>query len=137
MLLLLGAFPQDRSLARRTGREWLSWSPEERSVFVEAYLAGYMSGKTDACEAAAQLFEPHEHIVDFAHSASARCFQHAKGYSKTVSHYAGLMTDFYTKYPKYGGISDVDLMLLLTGDRYRTADEVYQAALKGEIRTPF
>ena len=125
------------SVPQGAGKDWLSWSPEERSVFAEAYKAGYVSGKSDACEAAARLFEPHERVTDFSRSASARCLQHAKAHSKTIDHYTEVITTFYSKYAKYEGIPYAYLMLLLTDDRYNTADEIYQAALKGEIRTNF
>src|SRR2546428_12828040 len=31
------------SVPQGAGKDWLSWSPEERSVFAEAYKAGYVS----------------------------------------------------------------------------------------------
>jgi len=121
----------------RSGQGWLSWSPQVRSVFMDAYLDGYVSGKMDACSAAGDLFELDKLVQDPNDIVSARCLRHAKAYSRASDYYVKVITDFYTKYPKYRNIPDVYLMFLLTDDRYKTADEIYQAALEGKIRTRF
>ena len=86
------------------GREWLSWSPKVRSVFVDAYLSGYLSGKTDACNAADVLFELNKPVHDIKDTVSNRCFRHAKSYSKPSNYYAKVITDFYQKYPNHRNI---------------------------------
>jgi len=104
---------------------------------MDAYLDGYVSGKMDACSAAGDLFELDKLVQDPNDIVSARCLRHAKAYSRASDYYVKVITDFYTKYPKYRNIPDVYLMFLLTDDRYKTADEIYQAALEGKIRTRF
>ncbi len=121
----------------RWGEEWLSWAPQVRSVFMDAYLDGYVSGKVDACSRANDLFELDKPVRDPKDIVSARCLRHAKAYSKASDYYVKVITDFYTKYPKYRNIPYLNLMLLLTDDRYKTADEIYQAAVEGKIRTRF
>ena len=125
------------SQAIATGEEWLSWSQQQRSVFVDAYLMGYLSGKSDACIGAADLFELDKPVQDLNESVDRRCFRHAKSYSKRADYYTGVITQFYTEHPEYRNIPNIYLMLLLIDDRYKTADEIYQAAVKGEIRTDF
>ncbi len=127
---------QPASPSREAGQEWLSWSPDVRIVFAQAYLSGYLSGKTNACMAAAELFESGP-VHDLSESADARCFRRAKSYSKTSDHYARVITDFYQKYSQYRNIPYAYLMLVMTDDRFTTVDEIYQAALAGKIRTRF
>ena len=50
------------------------------------------------------------------------------------SAYADVITEFYTKHPEYQGIPFVDLMKSLSDRTYKTADQLYQMALKGELR---
>lgn len=121
----------------RWGEQWLSWTPEVRTVFVDAYLAGYVDGKIDACVVADALFELDKPIQDPKDAVSARCLRHAKAYSRASDYYVKVITDFYRNYPKYGNIPYFNLMVLLRDDRYKTADEIYQAALEGKIRTRF
>ncbi len=49
------------------------------------------------------------------------------------SAYADVITDFYTKHPEYKGIPFVDLMKSLGDHNYKTADQLYQMALNGEL----
>jgi hypothetical protein len=117
----------------RSGKDWLAWTPDERYVFVEAFKAGYVSGSTNACNTAEELFRPREHVTDFSHRPSARCLQSTKSYSRPVEEYVKLITDFYTKCPKYQSAPDVYLMLLLTDNRRKSADELCQEG----VRTDF
>src|SRR5258708_38491337 len=55
-LLFAGVSASTSSHSKGTGEEWLSWTSEQRGVYGDAYLSGYVSGKTDACVAAAELF---------------------------------------------------------------------------------
>jgi len=137
VLLLKGMAEEPPSSAVVTGEEWLSWSPEQRTVFVDAYLMGYLRGKSNACIGAAELFEVGKPVHDLNESVDRRCFRHAKSYSRGADHYANLITEFYREHPEYRNIPNVYLMVLLTDDRYKTADEIYEAAVKGEIRTNF
>lgn len=136
-ILVIATGIQVASPPRWSGEEWLSWTLEVRTVFVDAYLDGYVSGKMDACSTADDLFELDKPVQDPEDIVSARCLRHAKAYSKASDYYVKVITDFYTKYPKYGNIPYLNLMLLLRDDRYKTAEEIYQAALEGKIRTRF
>ena len=102
-----------------------------------AYLDGYASGRMDACSGANDLFELDKPVQDPKDIVSARCLRHAKAYSKSPDYYVKVITDFYAKYPKYRNIPNVYLMFLLTDGRYKTAEEIYQAAVGGKIRTRF
>ena len=52
-LLFAGVSASTSSHSKGTSEEWLSWTSEQKGVYVDAYLSGYVSGKTDACVAAA------------------------------------------------------------------------------------
>ena len=127
------------------GGEWLSWSPEKRTTYVDGFITGYQLGSHNACVAAEQLFgKPGKmyRLGDEHHPSempSARCLARMETYSKVkftvsgdldFSAYTDVITEFYTKHPEYRGIPFANLMDSL--GRYKTADELYQTALKGE-----
>jgi len=132
-----GTHAQVSHRGQGTGEEWLSWSADERIVFVGAYLQGYLMGKTDACEAAAELFQAHKKFTNLEQDPSRRCFRHAKDYSRSAAEYAPLITDFYTKHPEHRDIPVDYFMLLLTNDQYKTVGDIEQGIQKGEVRTTF
>jgi hypothetical protein len=135
-LLLAGTSAPTSSRSTMAGEGWLSWTPEQRNIYVDAYLSGYISGKTNACIAAAELFEGGRQ-VSLDDAADRNCFRHAKAYSKGRDDYAALITGFYTKCPKYENAPYAYLMLQLTDDRYKTAEGLCEMAEKGELRTNF
>lgn len=127
------------------GGEWLSWSPEKRTTYVDGFITGYQAGSHDACEVAEQLFgTPGKmyRLGDEHHSSempSARCLARTGTYSKVkftdsgdldFSAYTDVITEFYTKHPEYRGIPFASLLNSL--GKYKTSDELYQMALKGE-----
>lgn len=126
-MLLISLLAETVDAARpqglRSGKDWLSWTPKQRFVFVDTYMAAYTGGKTDACIAAAKLFAPNEKITNVSRQASARCLQNTKSYSRPVEYYTHLITDFYAICPKYEAAPDLYLMTLLSDDQLKTADE--------------
>ena len=146
-LLIIGVFlilnaradqtPSSSASAVVIGEGWLTWSPEQRIIFVDAYLIGYWRGKSEACLAADSLFELDKPVRDPNEIVVARCLRHTKDYSKDADHYTSVITKFYTEHVEYHNIPNVYLMRLLIDDRYKTADEIYQAAVKREIKTDF
>jgi hypothetical protein len=130
------------------GGEWLSWSPGERATFVDGFISGYRQGSQGACDVAQELFgEPGKkyRLGDEHHPSeipSARCLARMEEYSKAkytetsgpdFSAYADVITEFYTKHPEYQGIPFVNLLKLLSDRNYKTADQLYGMALKGEL----
>jgi hypothetical protein len=114
------------------GGEWLSWSPKERSTYVDGFITGYLQGTNRACD--------EHHPSDMP---AARCLAGVEKYSKTrhteasgpdFSAYTEVITEFYTQHPEYRGIPFVRLLQLLNDSNNKTADELYQMALKGEMR---
>jgi hypothetical protein len=135
--LLTGALAQSKLRPARTGGDWLSWTQQTRNDFVEAYLAGYVEGKSGACEAAAEIFGGGKTVSDPRDDPSQRCIRQAKSYSKDVLDYVSVITDFYTNYPQFRKIPDLYLMMILRDDEYTTSDGIYRRAQRGEIRTNF
>ena len=68
---------------------------------------------------------------------AARCQAHLPEYSKDPGEYANVLTDFYTRYPEYNNVPFFYLMWFLGDDQHKTADQLFQMALKGELRTKF
>lgn len=132
------------------GGEWLSWTPEQRNKYAYGFIDGYMKGTVDACHAADDLFEvgqPHR-LGDENHPTevpSGRCLAYVdRIYSKPkftdsgidTSPYAAVITEFYIRHPEYRGIPFFELMTLLTERKHKTVDQIYDMAVKGEIRPP-
>jgi hypothetical protein len=148
ILLVIYMAAQVRSQEIARGGEWLSWSPGQRATYVDGFITGYLQGSLSACEVADQLFEvgmPHR-LGDDQHPSevpSARCLARMEKYSKAkyteatgqdFSAYTDVITEFYTKHPEYRGIPFMNLMKWLSDRNYKTTDQLYQMALKGELR---
>ena len=121
---------------RGTGQEWVSWSPEQRDTFLDGFVTGYVMGTNRACDATNDLWE-----VGKAHrpgeDPSARCSARLELYSKDLKSYTTVLTQFYTEHPEYQNIPVVYLMRFLSDNQFKTADELYQMALKSDLRTIF
>jgi hypothetical protein len=114
---------------------------------VNGFITGYQRGSLSACEVADELFEvgKPDRLGDEHHPSeipSARCLARMEEYSKAryaeasgpdFSAYVDVITEFYTNHPEYKGIPFVDLMKSLGDHNYKTADQLYQMALKGEL----
>jgi hypothetical protein len=152
VLLGIGAFAlflanpaaaQVRPEQRDRGGEWLSWSPGERSTYINGFISGYLRGSHEACLAANDVFEvgkPHRLGNDPAARCEARLDTYSKfrtGSGPDPTFYTQVITDFYTKHPEYQGVPFVYLLLFLTDRQYKTDDQLYQMALKGALRTNF
>jgi hypothetical protein len=138
--------PQEDEIER--GGEWLSWSQGQRVTYVDGFITGYQRGFLSACKAADELFEigKAHRLGDKNHPSevpSARCLTRMERYSKARyteasgrdwSVYTDVITEFYTKHPEYRGIPFMNLVTLLSDRSYKTSDQLYQMALKGEIR---
>jgi hypothetical protein len=130
------------------GGEWLSWSPRERDTFVDGFISGYRQGSQGGCDVAQELFgkpgkmyrQGDEHHP--SEISSARCLALTEKYSKArytetsgpdFSAYTDVITEFYRKHPEYQGIPFVNLLKSLSDRDYKTADQLYGMALKGEL----
>jgi hypothetical protein len=111
---------------------------------------GYGFGAANSCDKADSLFEVNQSHGFDEHDRStlpsARCRAVLDKYTKGISEpnlsvnydaYGGVITQFYENYPKYQGIPYFYLMLELSDSRYKTANDLYKMAEKGEIRTVF
>ena len=78
---------QNLPMLHGRGGEWLSWTPMQRTAYVQGFADGYMIGFWEACELADQLFEvgqPHR-LGDKDHPTevpSGRCLAHRGEFSK-------------------------------------------------------
>jgi hypothetical protein len=52
-----------------------------------------------------------------------------------VSAYTLVVTEFYTKHPEYRGIPITYLMEFLSDSKYKSAEQLFQMARNGELRT--
>jgi len=134
-----------------SGDEWLSWSASERKIFVRGYIDGNLAGSWSACEAANDLFENTQdhHLGDATHPSdipSVRCLARRPTFSKVgssrngptgLSTYTGIITEFYTKHPEYRKVSFDFLLLYLNDKKFKTADELFEMAKRGEMNGVF
>jgi hypothetical protein len=133
------------------GDQWLAWSEVERNDWVDGYVTGYGLGAQNTCKSADDLFESSKPDQDASHYSpsslpSARCRANIDGYSKGIAKgnqtvdngaYTTVITKFYEKYPKYKNVPFIYLMSILNDSKYKTADDLYSMAEKGELRTVF
>jgi hypothetical protein len=129
-----------------SGGQWLSWSASERDTYVDGFISGYLEARLVACDASDHLFEvgqPHR-LGDEQHPTempSGRCLASVDTYTKykytnsaiDFSAYTNAITEFYTKYPEYQAIPVPNLMEFLSDKKYRTADQLYEAAKRREV----
>jgi hypothetical protein len=151
VLMVIRVPAQVRPEQRGRGEEWLSWSPAERSAYVVGYIDGDSSGSHGACEVAQDLFGTGKRyrLGDEHHPSempSARCLASVEKYSRytykeglaiDLTAYTTVITEFYTKHPEYRGIPYQYLMRSLSDSKYKTAEELYQMALRGNLDTKF
>jgi hypothetical protein len=129
------------------GGEWLSWSTNERNKYVDGFISGYLKARVTACNAADNLFEVGQshRLGDDQHPTevpSGRCLAAVDTYSRykyvnsaiDFTAYTNVITEFYTKHPEYEGIPFPLLIEVLSDKKCSTADQLYQLALKGELR---
>jgi hypothetical protein len=149
LVLMICTGAQVRPEQLEKGGQWLSWTQNERNIYVYGLISGYLTGSLEACNTADQLFEvgqPHA-LGDKEHASempSARCLAKRGDYSKCkyinsvvdCSAYTTVITEFYTKHPEHEGILFIHLMRLLSDRNYKSADQLHQMVLRGEIRPP-
>jgi hypothetical protein len=136
VLMLITVAASVISPQRGTGQEWVSWSPEQRGTFIDGFVTGYVMGARRACDVTNDLFEVGK-MQRLGKDPSARCSARLELYSKDLQSYTTVLTDFYTQHPNYQNIPVVYLMRFLSDSQFKTSDELYQMALKGELRTIF
>jgi hypothetical protein len=61
--LCISASGQTLPMLHGRGEEWLSWTPMQRTTYVQGLADGYMIGFSKACELTDQLFEVGKPIV--------------------------------------------------------------------------
>ena len=146
-LIVMLCSAQGRLGQLNRGGEWLSWSPEQRTTYVNGFLMGYATGSHEACDLGDQIFEvgKQHRLGDEHHPSelpSARCLARIDKYSSAKTTDSGIdygpytdtITEFYRKYPEYQGVPFFKLLKSLSDSKVRTADELYRMALKGELR---
>ena len=129
-------------------QQWMAWTPTERAAFVAGYLDGHLHGRNQACKVADNWTEAikRKHPSKGSHSSETafdRCISLVGDYTKVkwdgsvldVSAYTGVVTEFYEKYPQYRTIPHTYLMGHLNDREYKTADQLYEMARTGEIKT--
>jgi hypothetical protein len=126
------------------GTEWLAWSTATREVYVRGFIEGYGNGSEAACKLADDLFHVDKH-QRVGEGPRARCENRLDQYTQIktsdsgfdFSAYSAVITDFYAKHPEYQKITYAYLLSLLNDRNYKTADQLYQMALKGTMNTHF
>jgi len=129
------------------GAQWLSWTASEKNAYVGGFIDGYLTGTTEICKAADHFLKAGDmssrgEPPDTNSSASAACFASGGDYSKQYSGKAGvdfsvyvnILTEFYTQHPDYRSVSFRKLMLSLRDGACNSEGQLYQEALRGDLR---
>lgn len=138
---------QTNPLLHGRGGEWLSWTPVQRTTYVQGFADGYMVGFKKACDLADQLFEldkPHRlgDAQDPTEVPSGRCLAHRGEFSSAkldekgqfdVSAYTDIITTFYEKHTSCRDFPFPFLLQTLSSE-YATVDQLYESALKGGFK---
>ena len=145
--LCLGVSAQTKPMLHGRGGEWLSWTPGQRTAYVQGFAGGYMIGFHNACDLADQLFEtgqPHR-LGDEHHPTevpSGRCLAHRGEFSRAkldekeqvdVGTYTNVITAFYEKHPVCRDFPFPFLLQYLSST-FATEDELYEKAVKGGLK---
>ena len=135
--LYIASSGQTLPMIHGRGGEWLSWTPMQRTAYVQGLADGYMIGFSKACELTDQLFEvgkPHR-LGNEHHPSeipSSRCLSHRGEFSKAkldekgqfdVGAYRDVITDFYEKHPICRDFPFPFLLQTLSS-QYATADQL-------------
>ena len=143
LVLLLGANDARRP-DQLDGDEWIAWTQGERNAYVIGSIEGYWRASHDACRLADDLFEVGKRHR-LGQEPSGRCQNHLENYSKMrminssvdVCAYTSVITEFYGKHPEFRNIPKGYLMSFLTDQKYKTADQLSEMAMRKEIHTQF
>lgn len=145
--LCITASGQTLPMLHGRGGEWLTWTPVQRTAYVQGFTDGYMIGFYRACDLADQLFEvgqPHR-LGDKDHPTevpSGRCLASRGEFSKAkldekgqydVRAYADVITAFYEKHPTCRDFPFPFLLENLSSE-YATADHLYEMAMNGGLK---
>jgi hypothetical protein len=145
--LCFTALGQTNLILHGHGGEWLSWTPVQRTAYVQGFADGYMLGFYRACDLADQLFEtdkPHR-LGDAHHPTevpSGRCLAHRGQFSKAkldekgrfdIVAYTDVITAFYDKHPMCRDFPFPFLLQNLSTE-YATADHLYEMAMNGGLK---
>ena len=145
--LCFTASGQTNPMLHGRGGEWLSWTPLQRTAYVQGFADGYMLGFYRACDLADQLFEvgqPHR-LGDKDHPTelpSGRCLTHRGEFSRAkleengqfdVDAYTDVITTFYEKHPMCRNFPFPFLLHNLSS-QYDTADHLYEMAMNGGLK---
>ena len=147
VVMCLTASGQTNPVLHGRGGEWLSWTPVERTAYVQGYADGNMLGFNRACDLADQLFESEKshRLGDTVHPTevpSGRCLAHRGNFAKAkldergrfnVTAYTDVITAFYKNHP---ACRDFPFPLLLQnlGSEYATSDHLYEMAMNGGLK---
>lgn len=119
------------------GKQWLAWQSSNREDFVSAYISGYSKGVNDACF----VFDDLEPTTSLRHAVHCRAkaprysFKSDSVGNRDLSKYTNVLTKFYTEHPEYQSIPYLQLTDYLTDDQHKTADDLFNMAKAGKIRT--
>jgi hypothetical protein len=145
--LCISTSGQTLSLLHGRGAEWLSWTPMQRTAYVQGLADGYMGGFLKACELADEVFEvgKRHRLGDKLHQSeipSGRCLAHRGEFSEAklddkgqfdVGAYRDVITDFYEKHPMCRDFP-FPLPLQTLGSEYASADQLYEKAVNGGLK---
>jgi len=136
-------------LLRHPGQEWLSWTVQEREIYIRGLIDGYDGGVSSACRATDGILEGdlqqvNGHDKTAGSSSSQRCFAAVAQYSRVkvnlstgldLSAYTSVITEFYTRHPESRNVLVTTLMMYLRSPNVVTSDDLYSAITGVNLHT--
>lgn len=117
------------------GKQWLAWQNADREDFVIAYLSGHYYGVKEACEihdGLAPATSLHR-SVDCRAIAPRYSYKSDSFGNPDLSKYTDVLTRFYTEHSEYRFVPCARLLVYLTDDQHKSADDLYIMAKAGKF----
>ncbi|MGB6265899.1 MAG: hypothetical protein WBF56_09165 [Candidatus Acidiferrales bacterium] len=107
------------------GKRWLSWSTQERDLFLEGYLTGLADGHDRGC-LDYEVGTPYRSGTKMNEKSPVeKCLRLGLKFHQPVDYYEGLMTKYYTTYPEDENLPIRKLLTELSATKNQSLAEIH------------
>jgi hypothetical protein len=102
------------------GGRWLQWGEETRFEYVQGYVTAYQRGFYEACAVAASSHSrPDDRSID-------ECRRKVPRYSRDLSDYLKLITQYYRTYPDDLNVALSELLEAFSDSQHLTIEQTHE-----------
>ena len=107
------------------GKRWLSWSTQERYLFLEGYLSGLAEGHEGGCFDY-EVGTPHRSDAKMQEKSPVeKCLDLGLKFDQPGDYYERLMTKYYTTYPEDENLPMRKLLAELSATKNQSLAEIH------------